>query len=1437
MKQMRMSSALAGILSCLIVSLVGSIVFFLVSPPHSYVLFILFSLLAIVIATNGLGNTFISRIHFKVSIIKIQILFFVAALALLAVQLAGIHFGLIGGLLYVIVDVFALGTSVLSILKFKSISSKIEFVALSYSVSLALLAVIGTIALILPSSLRGVFTSLITVFLAFSSIIVRIKDKSARISDQHEFVIKHSELVLLLTISIFVYFYLYLYPAISNILGHDIFRNFLEGLFYTKDKLGDFYVTSPLYPMFGIYQSSLFYIIEPSVEVFQTIMISLNIFVILSFYVMASQYLKRYGDLVPSIATLIWATFSGFGWLGFLMQEIKVPDVSMMSLIIQSDVLSYGDITWRRLFFYLSMEVSLSLVFVTLYLLSRNDLRKNTKIVLMSLIMTPLSLMHPYGSLLLYVVFLCYAVIGSVEQDHQLKYGALSLVLASFASLGLTYLLYIVAPTYLSLDFRRFILNVLVGLVLIATISMKGLLPKGLKSAIMKTLTYRRILSAATVVLLLYFASLLLWLNGNVSFNFVELDSIGYVPWFMYPVKLGMIGILAIVSVYFCLMDSEHSHRELGIMFASALMLIFIARLASTIEMQYSSEFTFNTGSWFSESIINILLSLREERMFELLKVPLAMIASTVFAKSVLTRIKRKNNLLNMLVTFGLVSLLLISGISSTLLGFEYFTDQVRVSQPSQPELDILSEMRSEVYQKGKSVILGLNTPFAYMDSTGAIVLLTESQAAWISKSPEFPLLATRYSPTTPTYIYVNNASDTTTLSNDEGSYLKHLYDVAQNYLENQNVKLKVVENGSSPTSNGDAALVLPYDSSIMAIQRPYHQEESKLDLALFFEESMQSANFYKEPIRYNNVQVDGSGRGFFNGIDSYVRINGTETNPDKISVELDFQPLNLTRIQVLLSKFEVGTPPKKSWEIVQYGKRLGFKISPDGDREEVLLTDEILKPDTEYIVRCEYDGNFMKIFVNDILIVSKPYNEGIYKSNTDIVLGAELYNNKSAGFSNIAVKYIRVFSSIVFKTEPIFNAYDILSTAEINYTTILSSDSSLDSYSTIILPYDDITTLNVLTQLITNNRTAHTRNVIILNTNGYGPLLNIFGGISSETFYANRALSNEYSILQPAVEVKTIKPNRTVEVKENYTDNLHLSPLIMKVTREGLTLIYVDVYPLIGPNTLSYYTLYQSIRKALSDYMEIYDETTVSPWFKEPSLLFTSLHANGSINVLSSSIASLQLAKINTVSISSGKSNVMLSNVTDVSINGFNEVKVYSTDVVIQKGYGFYATLIAHNPSIALSSNKTINIEAGGRSLEAQNPLIKIEGNVTILVRQPKVSIDGETIFDGFYFMHSSTITTDGRTTELKGKIQVDVYVSDVDTIALPYSLNSPITVKYEPPLLQFDEIPSLYAMVPNIIMVTIFAIIILLINLLAHKKEQDIQFPRIPEKKDGSV
>jgi hypothetical protein len=1303
---------------------------------------------------------------------------------------ANIYIEAVNAFLYLLAFILAPGLSILAISKFKPRFSFIEFLAVAYPLSLASLAILGTITLIVPVSIRGHVDSAVVMLLSIMALIIKIKEIGLKRADYHELTLDNGTLILSAIVAFFTSIYIGLYPQISNLLGLDIVGNFIYALAFTKDLLGSFSNPSILYPLFGIYQSSIIYVVRPSLETFQIIAVFLNILAILTFYAMATQYLKQYGDHVPAVATLMWSAFSGLGWLDFFRSMLTNQSASILQLIGQADAFSYGDITWRRLFFYLSMEVTLTLSFAVLYFIKRNDISGAKYVVLISLLLAPIPLMHQYTTYFLLPTLLCFTLICINQLREQLKSTGLSLIITSFVYPVLSWILNIKGLN-ITVSIVTFSEYLILGLFMTFMGCCKGCLSSD-DQITEKILKNKYVYFIIFTLTLLYFSSLLLWFSGDVSFSFGNLNRFGYVPMFLYPVKLGLIGLLAIVAIYLLIknLNPQYRQKEIFAILASALLLLVFSRVIAMLQMQYVSEFTFNPNSWLSEMIRKNLLSFREERMFEIFKIPLAMIASIVFGRYIIGKLREKAPSTRYLIASGLISLILISGTASTLLGFTYYYNSIKINQLTSTELDVIRSLQNNIYNTGKAIIIAPQTSVSYLDFTGATAIVTESPAAWQSKSPELPLFVTRFSKTVPTYIYIHKMRDMNKLSEYSGNYLEHLSSIAETSLENQEVKIKVVSDWSPPSPESSTALIIPYNDKTMSTLKPFYQESlrSNTTFALFFQENMRSMNIYQDPINYNNIEVKNT-LAAFNGISSYIRANGTNMNFDKIIVEFEFQPQDLSKNQVIVSKFDYGTPPQKSWEIAQYGKKMVFKLSSDGNHEEVLSTGELLELNVMYRVRCEYDGKSMKIFVNDKIATSKSYSGEIFRSNVDIVVGAELYNGKPTAFAYMMLKYIRVLNDIPPETEPIFYAYDFLSSLGLNYTTVLSGDKTINNYKTLILPYDDTTTYEILAKFETIQQ-KRISSVIILNTNGYGPLLSLFGNISSNKIFANGISSDNYYTIQPPVEVQKINPNGNTKITAQYVNNNLSSPLVMETNQSGFKLIYINIYPLLSQNQLFNLIPRQALAKTLGDYIELYNATTVTSWFTEPSLLFTRLIANGIVNVQSNSLVSIQLPENQTL-----------------NTENCNAILIKSTKITVQRGYGFYTTLVAFNPIITLKGNQTTSAT--------------INGNATLLLRQPKISINGVIQFENFYMLHPPTIYTDGRTTTLSGNITLNIYVSDAYTIALPYKFQSSITVKYGKPLMEFNESASFMLMIPYIILVIIFATTVLLIQ---HSKPTNI-------------
>ena len=64
-----------------------------------------------------------------------------------------------------------------------------------------------------------------------------------------------------------------------------------------------------------------------------------------------------------------------------------------------------------------------------------------------------------------------------------------------------------------------------------------------------------------------------------------------------------------------------------------------------------------------------------------------------------------------------------------------------KTGQLSDAELNILNTMQKNLYaSNNKAIIISPKTSSAYLEFTGATAIISEGNAAWLSKSPELPL-------------------------------------------------------------------------------------------------------------------------------------------------------------------------------------------------------------------------------------------------------------------------------------------------------------------------------------------------------------------------------------------------------------------------------------------------------------------------------------------------------------------------------------------------------------------------------------------------------------------------------------------------------------------------------------------------------------------------
>lgn len=602
--------------------------------------------------------------------------------------------------------------------------------------------------------------------------------------------------VFFIVVAFFSIVIIYLYPQRSLAPGSDMVRNFSSARLWGLSPE----LFSSVYPFFHIYQSAIYSISTPSLEVYQTFLSFTSVSVLLSFYVMAKKYLDEIDNRLPFLATVFWTIFSGFGWIYLFEKKLEQPSAAQMGLLNTAYDATYADIgygvsTNLWLFGFIAMTASFTIFFTLLYLLRCKELSKSSLMLLTFVLVTPLYFIHASELVMFTLLLIVFAFFGQ-RNDLRINETLFSTLVGLIGSLIISYLMFGSA----SHEFVLYPLITVVGLTyLFDRLKRKGMSSKR-QSQIIQIFAY--------ALVIFFIAGVLSWFPSSPTFLMKYVGDIFLVPWFFHPVRLGITGFLGLLGM---LVVAKKYRENAVAIFPFLFFAAFIAgRVVSFVNVNF-----FDTGYW--------------EWRFLFFCFAAASITSAIFLKHMKLKgrvrthgkkVMPQESLGRMCLHSFMIGLLVLSGISSTLLTIErrvFFIEEKYLLDEN--ELDAISFLSSTFLTRKPSPLLTVThrSASALEFVPSPWVEKAIQQVIWSPKYPEIPstfMYNLRFSPP---YICLHQR-DLDAISGtkmQDGYIASHLLQTLTEVYSNSDIKVYRLPEGVPPLQNGKSVLVIPSNESL----------------------------------------------------------------------------------------------------------------------------------------------------------------------------------------------------------------------------------------------------------------------------------------------------------------------------------------------------------------------------------------------------------------------------------------------------------------------------------------------------------------------------------------------------------------------------------------------------------------------------------------------
>jgi len=1258
------------------------------------------------------------------------------------------------------------GYALLNIFGLARYFSRLETAVLSYLLSYAFT---GFIALASFGIDQGARTSFGLSFF----IVIGLVSTQKRRGHEHTSISKSFSknidcLALLLAMAFYILSFHFMYPGFALLPGTDISRDYASSIILSRTP--NIYIRS-VYLLAHFHESLFLSLSHPSLSSAQTALLTLNLMLPLAFFVMTKPYLERIDARLPSLATLFWAlftnSFGGFAWLYFTKLKLSMIGQTQLQLLATAaDKTYYGTMYGVFGLWYVPATVAFVVLMTTIFLMSRREIPASKYIALFSVMIATLYLTHVTEAVV-FALFL--AVYGAISRNGNLT------IDDSMKSSIIGFLFVIIIYYILSLFTARFMidLSLLISLMipilaLILSLLFKRIVRPRLSFGIKLRIGSKSFLKTLVLSLLFaYTVALLSWTSLGESFHTWQVDTIGLVPWFMYPLMLGINGLLAILTLYYLTQHLE-SYRALTLFIAFMIFAFIAGKLVSTTNL-----YLFDSRYW-------------EKRFIWFIKISLATLAPIPILFS-MDSLKKKTFHANIktVASVVIIGTVVLCGVSTSFLNQEYWSIVANdpAYQPSSNEMSAINVFREILDNDPKAWLATVTSTSAAMATLAAPAdKLGLKQLLYTAYRPEMAFAQLyRHPAYRHPYVYLHNR-DIAHLNDFNDRFLAQYLTMLPLVFNNSEVKIYNVSKPSFPQPTSDNVLIMPLDSSLIGedLYMAYH---------------ILSQGLYNYTVAYD---LDDKALNATTILLSF--------DPPEGSILADvFQD----KFGQTLGSWDIS---KGSWR-TEGGKLLGGE---DEKYHEGIILSAIFAENFTANFQAEPVCGDVEVY-NYVSLVyswvdSKNYRIADILFNTDgyiyvhfrtIVDGVEnalpswpgIKTDLKWGFGNeynITIKVNGLSNEITIngKTFLSINLKNIGGKIGLRYFRF---------YGVSFEDFSVACTMRVRLRPVKDylGYLQQGGRVIVLNTNGYGFFSDYLFSISNSTAGAQRIDSQNQRIhLPPNVLVPILlSKNGNATTLSSYIAVPYETPFILQQNYGTGELFYVNIYPIIkAMREKSTQPAFSELSGKLLNDLNL---TKVNP---DTILSFDGyvreIYLSNGVKAGTHSLLFPLELELKQVDVEAEDGFHTFHNVTNIAITEYSRAIIEADSVIIENGEGFYAVVRINSTFTVKPSAGSLNLKITTKDEEINlsdiNQFsITPSDSVQLLARTPTLNASQVTFVE-FYPSGSLqwSTRTYGQNLKVAGLTQFSVMLSDSYSALTNVKVGA--SFERDPPIVMLDELSA---------------------------------------------
>ncbi len=503
----------------------------------------------------------------------------------------------------------------------------------------------------------------------------------------------------------------------------------------------------------GFHSSLAFSLLFSRADTF-SLMSSASVLNFLSFLLIALSFSKMEHRRESLI---IWGIFTGFGWLAALKYGVGPKSLELISKY------SYKSLIWSQPIFFwgLPLTFGIALLSALIYVDVFVDGRKKVPLTMFLLLYA--FFVHVAEAL----VFVAYLLACALLDDERFH----SALGATLASAVLT-LLFLAPGVYVGVGTSASIYTLLISAAALALSKFRGPLSQLISGLMNPLSTWKSYIVVA--IASLYVSGLVTWLMHLGEVDIDEIYYLGQVPWFFYPVLLGVTGLLALVAV------KERYRIEYALL---VMVSLLIGRAITYYKLSGGK------------------ISYWEYRFPLYMALGLAILAAPILGRLV----KASKRSLSASLLLGLV---LFSGFASTAMSVNMWSQVTSSGAGTLMKEDFEFAVSTPFFRKNALTALTLTSYSLAVASLLSPPRNNKMLAPWISYWPEVPLY-TLSKMSSDKVAVITTIGDIGFLERDNSSfnYLRLFMGPVRKYPS-----ITVVNVSSPPVLEASAIVVLPSD-------------------------------------------------------------------------------------------------------------------------------------------------------------------------------------------------------------------------------------------------------------------------------------------------------------------------------------------------------------------------------------------------------------------------------------------------------------------------------------------------------------------------------------------------------------------------------------------------------------------------------------------------